>query len=125
MNKFVLKIKNLKEINKKLNKNKKKILSKKVCNPVLKCNFVIAAIINFKGTYLKLFRNPCVQLERLENWLPKNILDTKKPKKLKIKRVKKKLAQKPKVKMVQRTLIQKIKVTKRVFKSLKGCYVFL
>ena len=51
MNKFVLKIENLKEINKKLNQNKKKILSKKVCNPVLKCNFVNAAMINFKATH--------------------------------------------------------------------------
>ena len=55
-------------------------------------------MINFKGTYSKLFRNPCVKLERLENWLPENILNTKKPKKPKVKRVKKKLAQKPKVK---------------------------
>ena len=98
MNKFVLKIENLNEINKKLNKNKKKILSKKVCNPVLKCNFVNAAMINFKGTYSKLFRNPCVQLERLENWLPKYIIKTNKPKKHKVKKVKEKLASKPKVK---------------------------
>ena len=51
MNKFVLKIGNLKEITKKLNKNKKKILNKNVCNQVLKCHLVNAAMINFKETY--------------------------------------------------------------------------
>ena len=125
MNRFVLKIKNLKEINQKLNKNKKKIFSKKVCNPVLKCNFVNAAMINFKGTHSKLFRHPCVQLERFESWLPVNIQNKKKPKKPKVKEVKKKLAQKPKVKKVKKTLVQKIKVTKRIFESIKGCYVFI
>ena len=39
MNKFVLKIGNLKEITKKLNKNQKKILNKNVCNQTLKCFF--------------------------------------------------------------------------------------
>ena len=80
MNKFVLRIENLKEINKKLNQNKKKILSKNVCNPVLKCYLVNAAMINFKGTYSKLFWNPGVQIERLENWLPKYMVKTNKPK---------------------------------------------
>ena len=48
MNKFVLKIGNLKEITKKLNKNQKKILNKNVCNPTLKYFLVNAAMINFK-----------------------------------------------------------------------------
>ena len=39
MNKFVLKIGNLKEITKKLNKNQKNIFNKNVCNPTLKCFF--------------------------------------------------------------------------------------
>ena len=125
MNKFVLKIGNLKEITKKLNKNKKNILNKNVCNPTLKYFLVNAAMINFKGTHSKLFWNPCVQLERLENWLPKNIVKTNKPKKHKVKKVKEKIAPKPKEKMVQKSLIQKLKVTKRVFESLKGCYVFI
>ena len=51
MNKFLLKIGNLKEISAELNKNKKKILINKVCNPTLKCFLINAAMINFKGTY--------------------------------------------------------------------------
>ena len=51
MNKFVLKIGNLKEVTKQLNKNKRKILNKNVCNPVFKCYLVNATMINFKGTY--------------------------------------------------------------------------
>ena len=104
MNKFILKIKNLKEINQKLNSYKKKICSQKVYHPVLKCNFVNATTLNFRGTHSKLFRHPCVQLKRLESWLPKtvNIPNKKKPKKPKVKEVKKKLAQKPKVKRSRR-----------------------
>ena len=71
MNKFVLKIGNLKEITKKLNKNQNNIFNKNVCNPTLKYFLVNAAMINFKGTHSKLFWNPCVQIEKLENWLPK------------------------------------------------------
>ena len=63
MNKFVLKIGSLKEITKKLNKNQKKILNKNANDPTLKCFLINAATINFKGTYLKLFWNPCVQLK--------------------------------------------------------------
>ena len=125
MNKFVLKIGNLKEITKKLNKNKKKILNKNVCNPTLKCFLVNAAMINFKGTYSKLFWNPCVQIERLENWLPKYMVKTNKPKRNNETRIKEKLELKSKEKRVQKPLIQKLRVTKKVFESLKGCYVFI
>ena len=117
MNKFTLKIKNWKEINQKLNKDKKEICSQKVYNPVLKCNFVNATTINFRGTHSKLFRHPSVQLKRLENWLPKTINIPKK-----------RLAQKPKIKKVKKvkeTLTQRVKITKKAFKSLKGCYVFI
>ena len=53
MNKFGLKIGNLKEITKKLNKNQKKILNKNVCNQTLKCFF--AVVINFKRNLFKAF----------------------------------------------------------------------
>ena len=125
MHKFVLKIGNLKEVTKKLNKNKKKILNKKVCNPKLKCFLVNAAMINFKGTYSKLFWNPCVQIERLENWLPKYMVKTNKPKRNNETRIKEKLELKSTEKRVQKPLIQKLRVTKKVFDSLKGCYVFI
>ena len=111
MNKFVLKIGNLKEITKKLNKNKKKIFNKNVCNSTLKCLLVNASTINFKGTYSKLFWNPCVQIERLDNWLPNYGVKANNPK--------------SKEKRIQKPLIQKLKVTKKVFESLKGCYVFI
>ena len=111
MNKFVLEIGNLKEITKKLNKNKKKIFNKNVCNSTLKCFLVNASTINFKGTYSKLFWNPCVQIERLENWLPNYVVKANNPK--------------SKEKRIQKPLIQKLKVTKKVFESLKGCYVFI
>ena len=111
MNKFLLKIGNLKEITKKLNKNKKKIFNKNVCNSTLKCFLVNASTINFKGTYSKLFWNPCVQIERLDNWLPNYVVKAKNPK--------------SKEKRIQKPLIQKLKVTKKVFESLKGCYVFM
>jgi len=117
MNKFILKITNLKEINQKLNKNKMEICGKKVYNPVLKCNFINATMINFWGTHSKLFRHPIVQLKRLENWLPKTINIPKK-----------RLAQKPKIKKIKKvkeTLTQRVKVTKRDFESLKSCYVFI
>ena len=114
MNKFVLKIGNLKEITKKLNKNKKKIHNKNVCNPTLKCFLVNAAMINFKGTYSKLFWNPCVQIERLENWLPKYMVKTNKPKRNNETRIKEKLELKSKEKRVQKPLIQKLRVTKKV-----------
>ena len=125
MNKFELKIGNLKEITKKLNKNKKKILNKKVCNPKLKCFLLNATMINFKGTYSKLFWNPCVQIERLENWLPKYMVKTNKPKRYKEERIKAKLELKSKEKRVQKLLLQKLRVTKKVYESLKGCYVFI
>ena len=125
MNKFVLKIGNLKEITKKLNKNKKKILNENVCNPTLKCFLVNAAMINFKGTYSNLFWNPCVQIERLENWLQKYMVKTNKPKRNNETRIKEKLELKSKEKRVQKPLIQKLRVTKKVFESLKGCYVFI
>ena len=114
MNKFVLKIGNLKEITKKLNKNKKKILNKNVCNPTLKCFLVNAAMINFKGTHSKLFWNPCVQIERLENWLPKYMVKTNKPKRNNETRIKEKLELKSTEKRVQKPLIQKLRVTKKV-----------
>ena len=123
MNKFVLKIGNLKEITKKLNKNKKKIFNKNVCNSTLKCFLVNASTINFKGTYSKLFWNPYVQIERLENWFPKYLVKTNNSKKNK--RIKQKLEPKSKEKRIQKPLVQKLKVTKKVFESLKGCYVFI
>ena len=61
----------------------------------------------------------------MDSWLPVNIPNKKKPKKPKVKEVKKKLAQKPMVKKVKKTLLQKIKVTKRIFESIKGSYVFI
>ena len=100
MNKFVLKIGNLKEITKKLNKNKKKILNEKVCNPKLRCFLVNAAMINFKGTYSTLFWNPCVQIERLENWLPKYMVKTNKPKRINETRIKENLELESKEKRV-------------------------
>ena len=112
MNKFILKIKNWKEINQKLNKNKKENCSQKVYYPVLKCNFVNATTINLRGTYSKLFKHPRVKIRKLENCLPKMINI---PKKLKIKKAKK----------VKGTLTQRVKITKKAFKSLKGCYVFI
>ena len=111
MNKFVLKIGNLKEITKKLNKNKKKIFNKNVCNSTLKCFLVNASTINFKGTYSKLFLSPYVKIERLDNWLPNYVVKANNPK--------------SKEKRIQKPLIQKLKVTKKVFESLKGCYVFI
>ena len=125
MNKFVLKIGNLKEITKKLNKNKKKIFNKNVCNSTLKCFLVNASTINFKGTYSKLFWNPCVQIERLENWLPNYVVKTNNSKRKNETRIKEKLELKSKEKRIQKPLIQKLKVTKKVFESLKGCYVFI
>ena len=109
MNKFVLKIGNLREVTKKLNKNKKKILNKNVCNPTLKCFLIDAAMINFKGTYSKLFWNPCVQIERLENWLPKYMVKTNKPKRYKEERIKAKLELKSKEKKSPKTITTKIK----------------
>ena len=103
MNKFVLKIGNLKEITKKLNKNQKKILNKNVCNPTLKYFLVNAAMINFKGTYSKLFWNPCVQIERLESWLPKYMVKTNKPKRNNETRIKEKLELKSTEKRVQKS----------------------
>ena len=47
---------------------------------------------NFKGTYSKLFWNPCVQIERLENGLPKYMVKTNKPKRYKEDRIKAKSA---------------------------------
>ena len=123
MNKFVLKIGNSKEITKKPNKNKKKIFNKNVCNSILKCLLVNASNINFKGTYSKLFLNPCVQIKRLENWLPKYLVKTNNFKKNK--RIKQKLEPKSKEKRIQKPSVQKLKVTKNVFESLKGCYVFI
>ena len=125
MNKFVLKIGNLKEITKTLYKNKKKIFNKNVCNSTLKCFLVNAAMINFKGTYSKLFWNPCVQIEKLENWFPKYMVKTNKHKRNNETRIKGKLELKSTEKRVQKPLIQKLKVTKKVFESLKGCYVFI
>ena len=113
MNKFVLKIGNLKEITKKLNKNQKKILNKNVCNPTLKYFLVNAAMINFKGTHSKLFWNPCVQIEKLENWLPKYMEKTNKPKRNNETRIKEKLELKSKEKRVQKPLIKKLRVTKK------------
>ena len=104
MNKFILKIKNLKEINQKLNSHKKKICSQKVYHPVLKCNFVNATTLNFRGTHSKLFRHPCVQLKRLESWLPKTVNIPNKKK----------------------TLAQKVKVTKKAAESCRrDCYIFI
>ena len=122
MNEFLSKIGNLKEVTKKLNKNKKKILNKNVCNSTLKWFLVNASTINFKGTYSKLFWNPCVQIERLENWLPNYVVKTNNPKR---KNETRKLELKSKEKRIQKPLIQKLKVTKKVFESLKGCYVFM
>ena len=113
MNKFVLKIGNLKEITKKLNKNQKNIFNKNVCNPTLKCFLINAAMINFKGTYSKLFWNPCVQIEKLENWLPKYMEKTNKPKRNNETRIKEKLALKSTEKRVQKPLIKKLRVTKK------------
>ena len=48
MNKFVLKIGNLKEITKKLNKNQKKILNKNANDPTLKCFLIYAATLILK-----------------------------------------------------------------------------
>ena len=112
MNKFTLKIKNWKEIIQKLNKDKKENCSQKVYNPVLEYNLINATTINFRGTYSKLFKHPRVKIRKLENCLPKMINI---PKKLKIKKAKK----------VKGTLTQRVKITKKAFKSLKGCYVFI
>ena len=81
-------------------------------------------MINFKGTNSKLFWNPCVQIERLENWLPKYMVKTNKPKNNET-RIKEKLELKSTEKRVQKLLIQKLRVTKKVFESLKGHYVFI
>ena len=123
MNKCVLKIGNSREIIKTLNKNKKKTFNKNVYNSTLKCLLVNASTINFKGTYSRLFWNPYVQIERLENWFPKYLVKTNNFKKNK--RIKQKLEPKSKEKRIQKPLVQKLKVTKNVFESLKGCYVFI
>ena len=114
MNKFVLKIGSLKEITKKLNKNQKKILNKNVNNPTLKCFLIDAAMISFKGTYSKLFWNLCVQIKKLDNWLPKYMEKTNKPKRNNETRIKEKLELKSTEKRVQKPLIQKLRITKKV-----------
>ena len=123
MNKCVLTIGNSKEIIKTLNKNKKKTFKKNVYNSTLKCLLINASTINFKGTYSRLFWNPYVQIERLENWFPKYLVKTNNFKKNK--KNKPKLELKSKEKRIQKPLVQKLKVTKNVFESLKGCYVFI
>ena len=115
MNKFVLKIGNLKEITKKLNKNQKNIFNKNVCNPTLKCFLINAAMINFKGTYSKLFWNPGVQIEKLENWLPKYMEKTNKPKRNNETRIKEKLALKSTEKKSPKTINTKIKGNQKGF----------
>ena len=84
----------------------------------MKCFLINAATINFKGTYLKLFWNPCVQIERLENWLPKYLVKTNNSKRKNETRIKEKLELISKEKGIQKPLIQKLKVTKKVFESL-------
>ena len=104
MNKYILKIKNLREIKQKLNSYKKKNCSQKFYHPLLKYNIVNATMLNFRGTHSKLFRHPYVQLKRLEKWLPKTVNIPNKKK----------------------TLEQKIKVTKKVAESCRrDCYIFI
>ena len=112
MEKFTSKFKNCKEIIQKLNGGKKENCSRKFYNPVLKCNLINATTVNFRGTYSKLFKHPKVKIRKLENCLPKMINI---PKKLKIKKAKK----------VKGMFTQRIKITKKVFKSLKSCYIFI
>ena len=76
-------------------------------------------MINFKGTYSKLFWNPCVQIEKLENWLPKYMEKTNKPKRNNETRIKEKLALKSTEKRVQKPLIKKLRVTKKGFRESK------
>ena len=104
MNKYILKIKNLREIKQKLNRYKKKICCQKIYHLLLKCNIVNATTLNFRGTHSKLFRHPCVQLKRLEKWLPKTV----------------------NIPIKKKTLEQKIKVTKTVAESYRrDCYIFI
>ena len=112
MGKFTSKFKNCKEIIQKLNGDKKENCSRKFYNPVLEYNLINAMTVNFRSTYSKLFKHPKVKIRKLENCLPKMINI---PKKLKIKKAKK----------VKGTLTQRTKITKKVFKSLKSCYIFI
>ena len=107
MNQHILKIKNLREFKQKLNSYRKKKGIQKSYHPLLNCNIVNATMLNFRGTHSKLFRHPCVQLERLEKhlkWLPKSV----------------------NVPIKKKTLEPKIKVTKKFADwCRRDCYIFI
>ena len=76
MNNHILKIKNFRKINQKLQCCKKEKGRRNPYHPPLNCYFINSATFNFRATHSKLFSHLRVKVQKLEEclrWLPKAV----------------------------------------------------